>query len=388
VNPFEHELHQLVDEGLYRAVRALPAVGGRVEWNGQTYLNFSSNDYLDLARAEPLKAAARAAVDRYGCGATGSRLMTGHLDIHEALEQRLAQWVDMEAALVFGAGFLANVGVITALTGPDDLIFSDQLNHASLIDGCRLSKAASCVYQHNNLDHLHDLLRTRRCSGRRFIVTETLFSMDGDEALTADLRRLADQFDAVLIVDEAHALGVFGPNGSGMARRDGVRPDVLVGTLGKSLGSFGGFVAANQTIIQLLVNRARTFIYSTGLPPASAAAALAAVEVLHAQPELGRALREKAAAFAAHLVAHGIAIAATPSQIVPIVIGANDTALAVGRHLLEDQLLAVAVRPPSVPPGTARLRLSLTLAHDAADLAAAAARIARAVHTAQAPAER
>ena len=345
-------------------------------------LNFSSNDYLDLAGADPLKRAAHEAIDAFGCGATASRLMAGHLDIHERLQQRLAAWVGMNAALVLGTGFQANLAVLTALTGPNDLIFSDQLNHASIIDGCRLSKAVTHRFQHNDMGHLERLLREHAGRGRRFIVTESVYSMDGDRAPAAELRRLADTFNAFWIVDEAHALGVFGPSGRGVCADEGVSPDLMVGTLGKSLGGFGGFVAGSKPAVELLINRGRPFIYSTGLPPACAASALAAVDIVERDPELGATLRRRARGFTDRLRRLGLHVPADPSQIIPVVLGSNATALAVAKRLVDTGILATAIRPPTVPVGTSRLRLSLTLAHTEEDLAWAAERITQAVQRA------
>lgn len=379
MDDFAEELHSIADRGLYRRLRGLPALGGRFTWNGRVTLNFSSNDYLDLARAVELKAAACAAIERYGCGATASRLMAGHTEMHARLEARIAEWTGMEAALVFGTGFQSNLGVLTALTAAGDLIFSDRLNHASLIDGCRLSKATVYRFGHNDVDDLASLLRRHTTRGRRFIVTESVFSMDGDIAPLRELRQLADAYEAGLIVDEAHALGVFGPNGAGVARAAGVRPDVLVGTMGKSLGSFGGFVAASRPVVEVLVNRARSFIYSTGLPPASAAAAIAAIDLLHQRPHLGGELLALAGAFHAQLTNAGLSAGTAVSQILPIVLGANETVMRVAQHLADDGLLVTGIRPPTVPDGTSRLRLSLTLAHTIADLTHAAECIAQRV---------
>jgi 8-amino-7-oxononanoate synthase len=382
VYDFADELRQIADAALYRTLRTLPATGGRFEWNGRTVLNFSSNDYLDLAGADSLKRAAHEAIDGYGCGATASRLMAGHLDIHDRLQQRLAAWLGMDAALVLGTGFQANLAVLTALTGPNDLIFSDQLNHASIIDGCRLSKAVTHRFAHNDMEHLERLLREHAGRGRRFIVTESVYSMDGDRAPAAELRRLADAFNAFWIVDEAHALGVFGPSGRGVCAEEGVSPDLLVGTLGKSLGGFGGFVAGSKPAVELLINRARPFIYSTGLPPACAASALAALDIVERDPELGATLLRRARGFTERLRRLGLHVPADPSQIVPVVLGSNATALAVAKRLVNTGILATAIRPPTVPVGTSRLRLSLTLAHTDEDLAWAAEHITQAVQRA------
>lgn len=357
----------LEEEGLRRRLVALPGAGGKLTIDGGEVLNFSSNDYLDLANDPRLKDAAKAAIERYGCGATASRLMAGDLILHEELETRLAGLVRQQAALVFPSGFQANLGAIATLAGKDGIIFSDELNHASIVDGCRLAKAQVHIFRHRDVDHLEGLLQTHRCDGRKIIVSDAVFSMDGDLAPVSALRELADRYGAYLLIDEAHALGVFG-RGAGLCAELGVRPDVVVANMTKALGGGGGFVAASRGFIDLLINKARSFIFSTGLAPACAGSALKAVEIVQADPDLGQELLRRSSLLRTLLREQGFDIPDDPSQIVPMIVGSNEAAVELSIALLERGVLITAVRPPSVPDGTARLRLSVTLAHEEGDL--------------------
>ncbi len=368
---FEDELAALEEDGLSRKLAALPAAGGKLTIDGREVLNFSSNDYLNLANDPRLKEAAKAAVDAYGCGATASRLMAGDLVLHERLEARLARLVRHEAALVFPSGFQANLGAITTLAGEDGVIFSDELNHASIVDGCRLAKAQVHIYPHRDMQHLEELLQLCHGGGRRVVVSDAGFSMDGDLAPVAALRDLADRHGAYLLIDEAHGLGVFG-NGAGLCAEMSVKPDVIVANMTKALGSGGGFVSASREFIDLLLNKARSFIFSTGLAPACAGSALKAVEIVEAEPGLGQELLRRSKLLRASLQETGFEVPGDPSQIIPLVIGSNEVAVGISNALLEQGVLITAVRPPSVPEGTARLRLSTTLAHAEDDLRRAA----------------
>ena len=368
---FEDELAALEEDGLSRRLAALPAAGGKLTVDGKEVLNFSSNDYLNLANDPRLKEAAKAAVDAYGCGATASRLMAGDLVLHERLEARLARLVRHEAALVFPSGFQANLGAITTLAGEDGVIFSDELNHASIVDGCRLAKAEVLVYRHRDMEHLEELMQTCHGGGRRVVVSDAVFSMDGDLAPVAALRDLADRHGAYLLIDEAHGLGVFG-KGAGLCAELSVKPDVIVANMTKALGSGGGFVAASREFIDLLLNKARSFIFSTGLAPACAGSALKAVEIVEAEPGLGQELLRRSKLLRESLHEKGFEVPGHPSQILPLVIGSNEVAVGISNALLEQGVLITAVRPPSVPAGTARLRLSTTLAHGENDLRRAA----------------
>jgi 8-amino-7-oxononanoate synthase len=393
-------MEQLEREGLLRRTTAVAGVGGTLRLpptsaeggqmrglgeDGRTILNFSSNDYLNLSQDGRVKLRAQDAIDRWGCGATASRLMCGTLPLHEELESALARLTGHEAALVFSSGFGMNVGVIAALAGREDVIFADRLSHASLVDGARLSGAALKRYAHNDAASLEHWLRTTPCRGNRLIVCESVYSMDGDVAPLAEFRRLAGEYEALLLVDEAHAIGVWGEGGGLMCalRRDSQDSvtELTVGTLGKALGSVGGFVACTRQMREYLVNCARSFIFATALPPPSVAAALGAIEVIEDDPRMGARLLERARAFHAALCAEGLEMQEFASQILPVQVGDNRRALELASALRERGLLVTAVRPPTVPEGTARLRLSLTLAHTADHLSWAAAEIARAARS-------
>jgi 8-amino-7-oxononanoate synthase len=378
----DDELAALEEAGLRRTLRALPAVGGKLKVDGKPILNFSSNDYLNLAGDARLKAAAIAAIERYGCSATASRLMCGHLDLHEQLEQQLADLVGAEAALVFGSGFLTNLGVIGALAQRHDEVFTDRLNHASLVDGAALSGAKVRRYRHLDMTQLERLLQRGQGCRRRVIVTDSLFSMDGDIAPLHELQSLAKRYDAMLIVDEAHAFGVLGA-GAGACKRETpvIQPDLVVGTMSKALGSYGGFAICSKAMRAYLVNRAHSFVYSTALAPANLAAALAAVQIIVAEPGLGRSLLSNADYFHGLLIEAGFDLAALESPIIPVPIGESEKAVALADQLWQRGILAKAIRPPTVPPGSARIRLTVTLAHSHADLERAAGELGAAAHS-------
>ncbi|MBN1257803.1 MAG: 8-amino-7-oxononanoate synthase [Planctomycetes bacterium] len=378
------ELEAIANDGLLRRLRTLPASGGKFMLAGREILNFSSNDYLNLSNSPVLKKAASEAIVKYGCGATASRLMSGHLQLHAELEENLAQLTGGEAALVFGSGFLTNLGVITTIAGRNDEIFADRLNHASLIDGIRLSGAKHHRYHHKDISHLQELLKMSKSQGQKIIISDSIFSMDGDLAPVAELAEIARQYQAMLIIDDAHALGIMGSRGGGICQdlTSVARPNIVIGTLSKALGSYGGFAVCSEEMKTLFINRARSFIYSTALPPASAGAAIAAVNYLKENPGLGATLLEKAEQFRKHLTAAGFDIPELQSQIMCINVGDNRKSLALAEILWERGILATAIRPPTVPVGTARLRLSVTLAHEEQDLESAAKIIADAVQEA------
>ncbi len=379
---FHNELDRLDAEGLRRRLHALPEAGGLLEIDGRPVINFSSNDYLDLANDPRLKRAGQEAIERFGSGATASRLMTGHLDLHETLEAQLAALTHHEAALVFPSGYQANVGALQALAGPGAAIFSDALNHASLVDGCRLSRAQVHIYRHADVAHLAALLRTCDTPGRRIVITDAVFSMDGDLAPLREVAEAAHAHDAFLYVDEAHGFGIYGA-GAGLSAEFGVKPDAISANLAKALGGGGGFVAGSAEFIDLLVNRARSFIFSTGLAPACVGAGIEAARIVMTEPGLGAELLARAAFFRAELRRAGVDVPDHRSAIIPIIVGSNETALALSDALFERGILETAIRPPSVPYGTARLRLSVTLAHSRDDLARAAQTIAEVLHAAK-----
>jgi len=374
----DEEIAQLREKSLERRLSVFSEAGGKIQIDGRTFLNFSSNDYLGLARHPEAISASRKYLESYGCGATASRLITGTLDPHDELERVIAALKGYPEALVFGSGFLANAGVITSLAGRSDHIFADKLAHASIIDGIVLSRANLKRFHHNDPDHLRTLLKQCPGGGRKLVVTESVFSMDGDIAPLADITSTAVEYGAMVMVDEAHATGVFGPGGSGLIRENGLEESISVsmGTLSKALGGYGGFIACSSALRELLVNRARAFIYTTGLPPAVVGSALGALAVIQKAGNPGAELLRRAANFRKRLQDAGLNTLNSQSQIIPVLIGENAKTLAVAQRLKSKGILAVAIRPPTVPEGTARLRLSVTLDHSDEDLERAAGEIA------------
>jgi 8-amino-7-oxononanoate synthase len=370
----DDELNERRTRGLYRHRRELEsAQGARVRVRGRELVNFASNDYLALAADPRLARAAARAARRYGCGAGASPLVCGHLPSLRRLERDLAAWEGTEAALVFASGFAANLAAVSTLAGRADAVFSDELNHASLIDGCRLSRARVFVYRHGDLDHLHDHLRREGpAARRRLIVTDTVFSMDGDLAPLAGLLDIAERHDALLLIDEAHATGVLGESGRGLTDLlppgHDSEPLVKVGTLSKALGAQGGFVCGGRRLIDYLVNFARPYIFSTALAPPLAAAAREAVAVAIAEPERRRRVLALAEQLRTGLEALGQPANPSRCQIVPLIVGEAAAAVRLSERLAECGLLVPAIRPPSVPEGTARLRISLTAGHTEEDV--------------------
>jgi 8-amino-7-oxononanoate synthase len=372
----DDDLAQRRRSGLYRVRRRLQSAQGvRVRLGGRELLNFSSNDYLNLAADPRLARAAARAARRYGCGAGASPLVSGYLPPLRSLERALARWEGTEATLVFGSGFAANLAAVSALAGPEDAVFSDALNHASLIDGCRLSRARVHVYRHGDVEHLHALLRGEGpAARRRLIVTDTVFSMEGDLAPLADLLDLARRHDCLLILDEAHATGVLGEHARGVtdllpagAALDPGRV-VKVGTLSKALGAQGGFVCGPRRLVDWLVNHARPYIFSTALAPPAAAAARRAVAVVTEEPQRRRHVLALANSLRRQLRDAGYPAGGSGCQIVPVVVGEARAAVELSERLRGHGLLVPAIRPPSVPPGTARLRVSLTAGHTEEDV--------------------
>ena len=337
-----------------------------VERDGRRLVSFSCNDYLGLSSHPALADAARDAIAQYGVGAGASRLVTGNHPLYDALESRLARLKGSAAACVFGSGYLANTGIVPTLAGSGDLVLIDELAHACLWAGGRLSGATVVPYRHNDLDDLRALLdecRTRH--GKTLILTDGVFSMDGDLAPLPALGRLACEYDAWLMADDAHGIGVLG-RGRGSTFATGAPADVplQMGTLSKAIGGYGGYLCASAPVIELMKNRARTLIYSTALPPATVAAAVAALDLIAANPALTAAPLAKARAFTARA-----GLPPAKSQIVPLIVGEPDTALAAARLLEAEGFLVVPIRPPTVPAGTARLRFAFTARHDDGDIA-------------------
>lgn len=334
--------------------------------SGESLVSFSSNDYLGLAGDPRIIAAAQVALDHAGVGAGAARLLAGDHDLHHAVEVALAQLKQAEAALLFNSGYHANTSAIPALVGPEDHIISDALNHASLIDGVRLSRARLTVTPHSDLSAVEAALK--QPSRRRLVVVESVFSMDGDLAPLAALRALCDAYGAILYVDEAHATGILGPTGAGGAEAAGIQPDVHMGTLGKALGTFGAFIAGSQALRSWLVNQARGFVFTTALPPALCAATLTALQIVRDEPERRATALGHARRFAAEL---GLPL--PQSTIVPVIVGSEASALALSASLRQNGVLARAIRPPTVPLGTSRVRFAFTALHTEAHVTQAIA---------------
>ena len=349
-----------------RIVDTTPIDAVVVERGGRRLVSFSSNDYLNLAQHPAIKSAARDAIDRFGVGSGASRLVTGSHPLYAELETRLARLKETEAACVFGSGYLANLGIVPSLVGSDDLVLMDELSHACLWGGARLAGATIAVFRHNDVAHAEKLLAESRAHHRRaLILTDGVFSMDGDLAPLAELGSLAQRFDTWLMADDAHGLGVVGGgHGSTFVGEKPADVPLQMGTLSKAIGAYGGYLCASHVVIDLLKTRARTLIYSTALPPAVVAAAIAAIDLIRNNPDYAGKPLAKAKAFTRQT---GLPEAVSP--IVPIVIGATDDALAASRMLEDEGFLVLAIRPPTVPADTARLRLTFTAAHADADVA-------------------
>lgn len=357
---FREELQRELEAGL----RELEAGEQRRSLEEIHGINLCSNDYLELSRHPEMKeAVARAVREAQHVGGTGSRLLSGHAAVWEQLEEEFAQFAGTEAALYFGSGYMANLGLLTPLLKKDDLVFSDALNHASLIDGMRLSGARKIIYPHLDLNALEDELRKREHEhGRKLIVTESVFSMEGDIAPVTEIVGIAERYGAGVIVDEAHATGVQGPAGRGIAVRDGIAEHLAaaVHTCGKALASAGAFVCGSAVLKEHLINHARTFIFSTAMPPYMAAQIRAALGLDREMDRKREALLTKARRLANGLRSSGWDTGRTETQIIPLIIGENCEALSAAEHLRSQGFAVRAVRPPTVPPGSARLRFSLT----------------------------
>jgi 8-amino-7-oxononanoate synthase len=356
-------------DALERAqLRRVPVTTARsgiwAECDGRRLLSFSCNDYLNLSQHPEIIAAAVAATKRYGIGAGASRLVTGNHPLYEELESRLARLKGTDAACVFGSGYLANTGIIPALVGPGDLIVADELSHACIHAGAKLSGAALHLFRHADVDHAQALLAAQRGGKKRaLIATDGVFSMDGDLAPLGALSQLAQRFDAWLLSDDAHGIGVLG-GGRGSTFVNGpVDVPLQMGTLSKAIGTYGGYLCASHAVIDLMRTRARTFIYSTGLPPPVIAAAIAALDLIERDPAYAAEPLRKA-----RLFTRALALPDAQSAIVPVIVGATDAALRASALLLDEGFLVVAIRPPTVPAGTARLRFAFTAQHPDAEI--------------------
>jgi 8-amino-7-oxononanoate synthase len=380
----EARLEELDELGLARRTRLVSGPQGpRVLLDGKPVLLLCSNNYLGLADHIAVREAAADAAMRWGVGAGASRLVSGTMTIHRRLEERLAAFERRQAALLFGSGYLANAGVISGLARRGDVVFSDELNHASIVDGCRLSRADVFVYDHADLEHLEWGLRGAEGRGA-LIVTDGVFSMDGDVAPLAGLAELAQRYDVRLVVDEAHGTGALGPGGRGAVAEAGVEDgvDAIVGTLGKALGSYGAYVACDQRMAKLLVSAARSFVYSTAPSPPAVAGALAALTLLEEEPRRVEKLQLNAQLLRDELAREGFDVGVARTQIVPLVLGEATVTMRACEQALERGVFAQGIRPPTVPVGGSRLRLSVMASHTKAELRDAARALAQAVRAA------
>ena len=365
-------------ESLRRRRRVLDTPQGpRIVVDGREALNFSSNDYLGLANHPRLREAAHAAIDAYGTGAGASPLVTGQLRVHEEAEARFARFTGLPRALLFGSGYAANLGILAALCDRHAEIFSDRLNHACIVDGAHLSRATVTRYRHLDLADLEARL-TASSAAVRLVATDAVFSMDGDVAPVPDLLALCERHDAWLLLDDAHGCGVLGARGRGCLEHFEVRSErvVYMATLGKALGGYGAFVAGAPEVVEWLLQRARTYVYSTALPPAAAATAIAAMQLIEEDPAIVARLRARIARFSEAAQSHGLAATPSPTAIQPIVLGDAVRAVDASARLLARGYCVPAIRPPSVPEGTSRLRVSLCAAHAEADVDGLAAALA------------
>ena len=360
------KLESLHRAGLYRTLRELGGPQSATTIiDGREVLQFSSNNYLGLANHPRLSTAAKEAIDRYGSGAGASRLAGGNLELNGKLENKIAALKKKESALLFSTGYMANVGILTALVDEGDVIYSDEFNHASIIDGCRMSKAETVVYPHKDMNALERLLKGSEHYAHRLIVTDGIFSMEGDIAPLPDLVGVAKKYGCTLMVDDAHATGVLGTQGGGTGEHFDLwdEIDIAMGTLGKALGGFGAFVAGTHTLREFLINKARPLIFTTGLPPAVIASGIAALELLEDAPELRVALWENVRFFKKGVDELGFNTGGSETQIIPIVVGDASLAMQMGEMLLKEGVYMQGIRPPAVPQGFSRLRATIMATH-------------------------
>ncbi len=367
----EKELQELKNSGKYRSLKALDSPQGReILLNGKQVLNFCSNDYLGLANDERIKQATLEAIKEYGLGAGASRLVCGNMVPHEKLEEDLAQLKKTESALAYSSGYMANAGIIPALMDRHSVVLSDKLNHASIIDGIILSRAKLVRYPHGDMQALQDTLKDIPTSTRKLIVTDSIFSMDGDRAPLKDIVRLAHRYEAMVMVDEAHAFGVLGALGGGLVEELGLGAeiDIQMGTLSKAAGCMGAYVCATKTLRAYLINKSRSFIYTTAIPPALAQAARVALLIIQEGGHLRRRLQENADYLRGQLQKMGYDTMNSSTPIIPVQVKDSAQAVAMSQRLLERGILGQAIRPPTVPVGKARIRLTVMATHTREDL--------------------
>ncbi|MCA1057473.1 8-amino-7-oxononanoate synthase [Rossellomorea aquimaris] len=355
--------------GLYRELRTMStAPQPKMVVNGTQQIVFSSNNYLGLANDPMVMEKALKVLQEFGMGSSGSRLTTGNTEWHEKLEQRIASFKRMDAALLFSSGYLANIGVLSALPEKGDVLLSDQLNHASIIDGCRLSKAETVIYKHSDMSNLEEKLKETQTYTRRFIVTDGVFSMDGTIAPLDEIMKLSERYDAYVIVDDAHATGVLGERGRGTSELFGVSPDVVIGTLSKAVGVEGGFVTGSNVLIDFLINHTRTFIFQTSLPPVSCGAAYTAFDIIEKGQKLREKLHRQIDVIKSSLESMGFTVYGQDTPIIPVIIGDAEKSVMFSKKLQENGIYAPAIRPPTVPEGESRIRLTVTATHNDSEI--------------------
>ncbi len=371
ISHLQRDLQGLENLGTYRSLKTVSSPQGReITLEGKRVLNFSSNDYLGLADDARIKKAALEAIEKYGLGAGASRLICGNMSPHEGLEADLARFKNTESALVYSSGYIANTGIISALMDRHSVVISDRLNHASIIDGVILSRAQLVRYPHADIGALQEILKNYSATKRKLIVTDTVFSMDGDRAPLKDIVDLAGRYEAMIMVDEAHAFGVLGVHGSGLVEELGLegKVDVQMGTLSKAAGCFGAYVCGTRILREYLINKSRSFIYTTAMPPALAQAARIALQIIRQESQRRRKLQENSDYLRAKLQAMGFDWMNSSTPIIPILVKDSRQAVAMSKRLLERDIFVQAIRPPTVPMGTARLRLTVTATHTQDDL--------------------
>jgi 8-amino-7-oxononanoate synthase len=363
----KEELKQIHDKQLFRILTELETgQSPEVTISGKSYVLLGSNSYLGLSVDPKVVESAKLALEKYGTGSGGSRLVSGSFDLHRMLEERIARFKNTESSILFSSGYLANIGTISALVGSDDIIYSDELNHASIIDGAKLSRSTVRIYKHLDLNHLQELIESdKNTKCRKLIVTDTVFSMDGDLVPLPELVEISEKYGCILMIDEAHATGVLGKRGSGATEHFGVedRVPVVMGTLSKAVGSLGGYIAGSKELIDFIRNRVRSYIFDTSLPPASLAASITAIDIIENEPERREHLWNMVNKFKTGIEDSGLRVLPSHSAIIPVLIGDAEPALNFAKMLRENGVFTPAVRPPSVPHGMCRIRVTIMATH-------------------------
>ncbi len=370
----EEELCLLKAQSLYRNLKRIDSPqSDMVTIDGREHISLCSNNYLGLANHRTLKDAAISAAEKYGTGAAASRLISGNMALHERLESITASFKQTEDALIFNTGYMANTGIIQSLASDKDVIFSDELNHASIIDGCRMSRATVFIYKHRDVDNLRLLLAGSKGFGKKIIITESVFSMDGDIAPIPDIKNAAIEHDAILIVDDAHATGVLGKIGRGSSEHFGIKPDagllqIQMGTYSKALGSFGAYIAGPMVLKEFLINKARSFIYTTALPPGVLGASIASIKIIQENDTLLKRLWDNTRFFRERLKGLGFNTLDSETPIIPVLIGSAEDTIQFSERLFQEGIFAAPIRPPTVPEGSCRIRTTITAAHSVGNI--------------------